>query len=355
MSKMTSPTGNFSIILRKKVKAYFHENKINERGGKLIAVKSIFIISILLASYLCLLTFGHENNFLLAVFFIFTLMAQLTASFAVMHDASHHSLFRQRWLNTFVVHLLLGLGGASAIIWREKHVKGHHGHTNVDKEDSDIEGQPLFVFSPYQKIRAYHRFQHLYAIFFYGFLTLKWVLYDDMRDLIINVYAMSKRKQWLCWLEVVLTRSLYLLISIIIPTLLFGSIFKVLLFWLLYNALFGIGLALVFQCAHVNTKTTFYSKDSDLRSDFSTHQLQSTVDFATQNRIFTWLVGGLNYQVVHHLFPAVAHKHYPAIQKILAKVIEDYPTLVYHHSPTFCSALKDHFRFLKKVALPKTI
>jgi linoleoyl-CoA desaturase len=341
---------DFNVVLRKKVKAYFRASELSERGGKSIAIKSILIIGTLLTAYTCMLVFGHGSRILLITFFLLTLAAQLTASLAVMHDASHQSLFRKRWLNTFVVHLLLSLGGGSASIWRAKHVAGHHGHTNVNKKDSDIEGQPLFVFSPYQKTKTYHRYQYLYAIFFYCLLTIKWVLFDDIRDLIVNAYSMSRKKRWLCWAEVIFTRLLYLGITIVIPTFIFGSLIKVLLFWFVYNALFGLGLALVFQCAHVNTKTTFYPEKADSKLNFSIQQLQSTADFATKNRLFTWLVGGLNFQVIHHLFPAVCHQHYPAIQKILLEVMEDYPTLIYHQSSTFYAALKDHFRFLKMVA-----
>ena len=98
-----------------------------------------------------------------------------------------------------------------------------------------------------------------------------------------------------------------------------------------------------------NTKAKFYSGAEEAVPDFSTQQLLSTSDYATNNSFLTWMIGGLNFQVVHHLFPTVNHLHYPALQKILVQVVNQYPSLQYNHSPTFLSALRDHFVFLKQV------
>ena len=53
-----------------------------------------------------------------------------------------------------------------------------------------------------------------------------------------------------------------------------------------------------------------------IEDEWAIHQLKTTANFATKSRIATWFMGGLNYQVEHHLFPKISHIHYPKINKI---------------------------------------
>ena len=344
-----SKKSEFSHELYNKVRDYFNKNQIARKGGPLIMSKAIFVFVMLLSSYTGLMLLGPINILWLSLFFFLTLFFQLVGSFAVMHDASHNALSHKIWLDKCIAHLFLGMGGVSASIWRQKHVVSHHMHTNTFKQDSDIDGGFLFVFSPYQKQHKLHRKQHLYAIFFYGLLTLKWIIYDDIHDLVTNVYHL-KRKQWFrCLYDIILTRLGYIILSIVIPSLVFGSFFHVILAWIVYNMLFSLCLTLVFQCAHVNTKAKFYSGTEENPPDFATQQLLSTTNYATNNPVLTWMLGGLNFQVIHHLFPTVNHRHYPAIQKILTEVVQQYPSLQYNQFPTLLSAIKNHFVFLKQI------
>ena len=47
------------------------------------------------------------------------------------------------------------------------------------------------------------------------------------------------------------------------------------------------------------------------------HQIESTVDFCPRNPVLTWVLGGLNYQIEHHLFPRLPHTLYPKIAGIV--------------------------------------
>jgi linoleoyl-CoA desaturase len=76
------------------------------------------------------------------------------------------------------------------------------------------------------------------------------------------------------------------------------------------------------------------------------HQVRATVDFAPSNRLLGWYVGGLNFQIEHHLLPDVCHVHYRALAGIVAESCRAYG--VPHRSePTLCAAIAAHYRHLR--------
>ncbi|MGB1698810.1 MAG: fatty acid desaturase, partial [Nannocystaceae bacterium] len=116
----------------------------------------------------------------------------------------------------------------------------------------------------------------------------------------------------------------------------------------------GVVLSVVFQLAHCVTETEFptpAATDGTLQTDWAVHQLQTTADFAPHNRFLGWYVGGLNFQVVHHLFPKVSHTHYPAISRIVADTAVEFG-LQYHCVPSLREALRSHYRHLRGLGAP---
>ena len=78
----------------------------------------------------------------------------------------------------------------------------------------------------------------------------------------------------------------------------------------------GMALSVVFQVAHCLEEAEFPLPPAiagRIDNAWAVHQVETTVDFARRSRVVTWLVGGLNFQIEHHLFPRISHVHYPAI------------------------------------------
>ena len=71
----------------------------------------------------------------------------------------------------------------------------------------------------------------------------------------------------------------------------------------------------------------------------------TTTNFAPNNRLLSWYVGGLNYQVEHHLFPSICHVHYRKISKIVKETAEEYG-VPYHSIDRFRGAIAEHARML---------
>ena len=117
------------------------------------------------------------------------------------------------------------------------------------------------------------------------------------------------------------------------------------------HMMLGLTMSFVFQLAHVVENVEFeHAEDESLmvENEWAVHQLATTSDFAVDNKVVSWLVGGLNFQVEHHLFPRISHVHYPEIQKIVAKTCAEFDVTYYSYDSTG-KALASHFRHMKRL------
>jgi linoleoyl-CoA desaturase len=81
------------------------------------------------------------------------------------------------------------------------------------------------------------------------------------------------------------------------------------------------------------------------------HQLHTTANFARKNKLLNWYVGGLNYQIEHHLFPNICHIHYPAISQIVEQTAREF-NLPYHCFDNLSGAYFSHIRTLYALGKP---
>jgi linoleoyl-CoA desaturase len=81
------------------------------------------------------------------------------------------------------------------------------------------------------------------------------------------------------------------------------------------------------------------------------HQVETTVDFARRSRVVTWLVGDLNFQIEHYLFPRISHVHYPAISKLVEQTCRDFGVR-YTEFKSFRTGIASHFRWLRRMGRP---
>ncbi|WP_262919262.1 fatty acid desaturase family protein [Niabella hibiscisoli] len=135
---------------------------------------------------------------------------------------------------------------------------------------------------------------------------------------------------------------------IILPILMVGFVPWCIGF-LVFAASSGIILSLVFQLAHVIEETAFPTATqptNKMEDEWALHQLKTTANFATTNKLITWWVGGLNFQVEHHLFPKISHIHYPAISSIIKQACTDLNIPYIEHGSMY-EAVASHVAHLK--------
>ena len=139
--------------------------------------------------------------------------------------------------------------------------------------------------------------------------------------------------------------------NLVLPIIKF-SFFPWLAGFLIAHIVMGLTLSVVFQLAHVVEITEFESVALDetkhLETAWAEHELKTTANFAMGNKAISWFVGGLNYQIEHHLFHRVSHVHYPAISKIVMEKCKEF-NLPYNKYNGFFEAVASHIRVMKSL------
>ncbi len=350
MQKVTfkSNSNAFYSTLRRDVEQYFENRKVAKTGNYKLYIKTVTFLSLSVIFYVWLVFFTPASAWLSVL--LCALMGLNTAfiGFNVMHDASHGSYSTNSTLCNVMAHTMNYLG-SSAFFWNTKHNVLHHTYTNIDGVDSDIVQTKLLRLAPTQQWRPLHRFQHIYSIFLYALSHVVWLFYNDFEKyfsqkvLDMPLRNFTTKEHIIFWATKISYISLYLILPIymvgLVPTLVGYAVL---------SAVCGITLTVVFQLAHVVEITEFEdgNEDIEIENEWAIHQLNTTANFATNNKIVSWFLGGLNFQVEHHLFPKISHVHYPEIQKIVQENCAKH-NIPYRTFPTMTEAVVSHFRMLK--------
>lgn len=345
--KFQSPD-RFRQSLEAKVAEYFRSTGRSPRDCWPMYVKSAIIMMICCGLYITLLIF--TAIWWLAIPLAVLLgLALAAAAFNIQHDGSHGAYSNHRRINRLAA-LTMDLLGGSSYIWARKHNTIHHTYTNVFGHDDDIDIGLLGRLSPQQPRIFIHRLQHLYLWFLYGFLPVKWHLYDDIRDVIVgrvggHRISRPRGRELAIFIG---GKVAFFLLAFGLPMLLHPWWCIVALYGIV-SFVQGVTMSVVFQMAHCVELAEFPTPRNEtgrIESSWGAHQVQTTVDFATRNPFLTWFVGGLNFQIEHHLFPQVCHVHYPALSKLVQDCCRDFG-LKYKEHRTFFAGLISHYRWLR--------
>ncbi len=340
----------FHASVRSRAAAYFRTTGRPRTGGAAMHAKTGVILAWFAASYGLLLAFGGASAWLAVALTLSVALATAGIGFSIMHDANHGAFARSARLNRAFGYAL-DFVGASSYLWRFKHNVHHHTYANVDGLDSDIDAGPFLRLAPSQRRRAVHRWQHLYAWLLYGVLAVKWWFVDDVADLVRGrigrVPIPRPRRYELA--GALAGKAVFVAWAVVIPALVFQTVWVAPMF-LLGALSLGVVLATVFQLAHAVPDAAFHAaragEDRKMATGWAEHQVRATANFAPSNRLLGWYVGGLNFQVEHHLLPDVCHVHYPALARSVEAACLAHG-IPYHTAPTLRAALAGHFRFLR--------
>lgn len=343
---------DFIKDLRIQVKDYFEQNNLSKYGNKSIVIKSVLMFLLYIVPFAIML-----SGLIPSVPFLFVswfLMGLGMAGFGMvlMHDANHMTFSSNHRINKILSYSLYLLGGYP-VTWQHQHNTLHHGFTNIDGHDEDISGAGFMRFSPNVPQKKHHRFQHIYAWFFYGLMTISWSTIKDFRQLRTyqkNNVALSNTLSYKqLFTQLLITKILYYFVFLVLPIVLLPfAWYWVIAGYLTMHFICGFSLTVIFQTAHVVPSSEFPmpSEEGHLDNSWAIHQLLNTSNFSPNSRIFSWFIGGLNYQVEHHLFPYISHVHYRHIS-VLVKNMANKHKLPYHVQDNFLLAVYSHFKMLK--------
>jgi linoleoyl-CoA desaturase len=348
---------DFHSTLKKRVEEYFIRNNISIKANGFMYFKTVFYLGTLIGLYVALLTGGFH----IAVnFVLFALVGLFTAFIGVniCHDSIHGAYSRHKGVNK-TMSVFFNLVGASDYMWSIMHNIVHHTYTNIQGHDEDIELVPILRMSPHQPYKKIMKYQHIYAFILYGFTTLSWVFFKDYKKFFqkqIGNYE-NKNHPKSEYFFLFFYKIAYYFLFIALPIMVLDmSWWQVLLGFVLLHLVEGFTLAIIFVLAHVVDGPEFPLPDEKgvIESNWAIHQLRTTSNFCTDNDFVSFICGGLNFQVEHHLFPKICHVHYKPLSRIVRSTAEEFG-VPYFEQPKFFTAVGSHIRLLKKLGQPDLV
>lgn len=344
----------FITELRQNVNEYFRSNNISKFGNNSLVPKVGFMVLLYLLPFVLMLTGVITSLPLIFISWILMGAGMAGIGMVLMHDANHGALSENQTLNKLMGKSLYFLGGFPAT-WKYQHNTLHHGFTNIEGHDEDIDPVGILRLSPHKPVYKINRYQQWYAWFLYGLMTLTWITTKDFQQLIRyhkqKAPLSGDKKFGLLMADLVISKLLYYAVFLVLPIILLPiAWYWTLLFFLAMHFTAGLILGAVFQTAHVMPTSEYPLPDENgnMDNNWAIHQLQTTTNFAPNNRLLSWLIGGLNFQVEHHLFPNISHVHYKKLSPLVKTAAEKYG-MPYHVQPNFRTALFCHFKMLKSL------
>jgi fatty acid desaturase len=226
------------------------------------------------------------------------------------HELAHRQVFESGKLSdrigNVIAHLIVGI---SYSWWTNKHTR-HHTYPNQIGKDTDIESS-VVVFYPEQE-RTGGRFQRFVSKrqgwLFFPLLTLEGLNLQVQG--IKRALSDAKADNRVTELVLLFTRAALL---VTFALLVMGPWIG-LAFLVVYTAVFGVYMGASFAPNHKGMPII----PADKKVDFFQRQVLTSRNIRG-NRFMDFLMGGLNYQVEHHLFPNMPR---PSLAKAAAIVKE---------------------------------
>ncbi len=341
----------FFQTIRERVNRYFEDNNIRKTGNLKMYTKTGAMLAIYFIPFIIILSQVLPSWVGLFLYLIMGLGLS-GIGLSVMHDANHGAYSRFPIINKIMGSTVNIIGGSS-FTWKVQHNFLHHTYTNIYELDEDIDDKPFLRLSPHGKFKKHHRFQHIYAPFLYSLATISWVTVKDFKQLVMyHRDGLTKRcgfKPIQETIRLIINKILYWAYTIVLPIMLGVPVWLVILGFILMHMVAGLLITMIFQLAHVVEGPEHFAPEETgtMENTWAIHQLKTTANFSRNSRLISWFVGGLNFQIEHHLFPHICHVHYKKISEIVKKTAEEC-NLNYFEYPTFSKAVASHMRVLKK-------
>jgi linoleoyl-CoA desaturase len=347
--KFPSVKQSFHVELKKRINDYFEASGKSVTGNKQLFIKAGILFTAFVGLYIHLVFFTPSTIWAVLECVILGLVVA-GIGFNIMHDGAHGSFSKYKWVNNIAAFSLNLLGGSS-FMWNVKHNVIHHAYTNIDGVDDDIDIQPWMRMSSTQPKLKMHKYQHFYFWFLYSMLYILWVFVLDYQKYFKRKIGDMPLKRMTAWDHIVFWgfKVIYLFLFFLVPFYTVGFVPTIIGF-LIFSVVAGFILSIVFQLAHTVEHTHFPvpQESGKLDDEWAIHQLKTTANFAPKNKLISWLVGGLNYQIEHHLFPKISHVHYPAIRKIIKQACSEF-NVPYTEYKKMSQAVISHVLFLKQM------
>lgn len=325
----------YYIEMKLKVNEYI---KTNALSGYTMNVLQIIRLFFIWTGYIYFYFRSLQSMYLMPIFIFF----YLENGFHIMHDTSHSVFLKNKELSHTIGYISNDvLNGISYFNWIDNHVFSHHAHCNIDGQDHDIDAYPLRL-NKNQPYYWYHKYQHIYVVFLYSTIYASMYMNDLKSIFSKNKFGDLNYTEFLIYGKL-LNFLLFTWIPLYYMNL---SLSAFIIKNVLSKMVGGIIISLIFQVSHIFHKSEFNRSDVD----WTTNQVISTQDYGVKSYLTSLLTGGLNLQVVHHLFPNISQLYYTSIQPIVQEGLEE----KYNKCKNFNVALGSHLKHMYEMSKQKS-
>jgi linoleoyl-CoA desaturase len=339
---------SFPKVLRSRLDSFFADQDISPKADRTMRVKIAAGLAVLAGSWIALYAL-RPGSWKFVALYLLGGLAQTFLLLNIAHDSNHNAISSRSVVNK-TLNYVFDLCGISSYMWRILHHRGHHSCINLHGEDDALSGRGIFRFTPYESHLPWHRFQHIYALFVYALFSLDYVFFRDFQCFFFPKHEYLRRTKHSLREYAILFvgKGFYLTYMLVLPVMVLGkSPLLVAGAFLLVNLIVGLTVTLVFQSTHTIDSTYFPSDRCEFDNGVY-HIFATTADYATENPLVGWLVGGLNHHIVHHLCPFVCHTHYAPLTRIVKETAEEFG-VSYRQNPTMTGAIRHHLILLKQL------
>ncbi len=355
--KSTPDKDLFAKELRVEVAKYFQNNNISKYGNKEMYVKSAFAIFAWILVYAIIMS-DVLSPYPVLLWLTFTLLGYVNIfiAFNIGHDACHNAYSSSMKINK-IMSYSMNFIGANSYLFRMMH-NAHHQYVNIHGTDVTLETHGLFRFTPDEPYKPIHRWQHFYTPILYSLAALHWAIVKDFKWFFGELHIGNRKNiqhSRFEWMVLFISKFVHFTLHLFLPLIfLSASWWVILLGYFFLHLLSGLTFALIFQVTHVYEGTHYPEPDHEgnIENNYAIHVLETTADFSRKNRVLTWMLGGINIHVIHHIMPGICHVHYPQLTAILIRVANKHG-IVYQENRTFLQALRKHISMLKILSKPE--
>ena len=344
----------FSKVVKKRVAQYFEDNNLSRNANTAMYIKTVLMLTLYIGSYALIIS----GQFSLAFMWFCTFLlgvGMAGVGFCISHDAMHGAYSSNKYVNKALGYTF-DMMGANSYIWNIMHNIVHHTYTNIEGHDEDIDVADFIRLSPHAEVKKIHRVQHIVAFLAYSLTSFFWVFVKDYKKFLqSNIGAYRNKTHPVSeWIILFVTKGLYYFYMIALPLLLLDITFlQFVIGFMTFHLTAGLILGLVFQLAHVVEGTAYPLPDDEhkMPEHWLIHEMITTNNFGRSSKPLSWFLGGLNFQIEHHLFPRTCSVHYPEISHIVEETACEF-NIPYNQHETFTKALISHYRMLKNLGDP---
>src|SRR6202522_3294455 len=224
-SPVVEPSGasSFPRVLRRRLDGFFADPNISPKADRAMWVKIAVGLAVLAGTWIALYAL-RPGSWKFVALYLLGGLAQTFLLLNIAHDSNHNAISSRPLVNK-ALNYAFDLCGINSYMWRILHHRGHHSCINLHGEDDALTGRGIFRFTPHEPRAGYHRFQHLYALFFYAMFSLDYVFVRDFESFFFPTHDYLKRTRHPAREYAILFagKGFYFTYMLILPVVLLGK------------------------------------------------------------------------------------------------------------------------------------